>query len=52
MSAAPNCLWNERPETGGVSVIIPVFNEAATIAPAVEFANRSTLVDEVIVKLS
>jgi glucosyl-3-phosphoglycerate synthase len=32
-----------------VSVIIPALNEAETIASFVEFANRSPLVDEVIV---
>ena len=50
MSAPPYRFWGEwHPQSGRLSVIIPVLNEAATIASVVEFANRSPLVDEVIV---
>ena len=46
MSAAPNRCWSEWcPQSGRLSVIIPVLNEAGTIASVVEFANRSPLVD-------
>lgn len=36
------------PNSRALSVIIPALNEADTIASVVEFANRSPLVDEVI----
>lgn len=47
-SAVGGTEWPRR-EDGRVSVIIPALNEAETIASVVAFANRSVLVDEVIV---
>ena len=50
MCGTPNRGWTEwPPEKGRLSVIIPALNEAETIASVVAFANRSPLVDEIIV---
>lgn len=46
----PNQFWTEwRPGKGRLSVVIPALDEAETIASVVEFANRSPLVNDVIV---